>query len=182
MNSKHCAGTSRAKSLVGTSDGSLSRFSPATITVARIMKFNGFVELPPIFTACNGRQLWTTSKGCQDVRCPLCAAAACASLRPTQQMRAAPSSVQTLPRASRVGSRALSQRAPGVCGRARLTFVSSCLCLQVSHLCALLDAHPLWVSASAALARTISAHSRTHRARDQRTLLTLCSFAPVDRT
>jgi hypothetical protein len=49
----------------------------------------------------------------------------------------------------------------------------------VSHLCALLDAHHLWVSASAALARTISAHSRTHRARDQRTLLTLCSFAPV---
>ena len=74
MNSKHCAGTSRAKSLVGTSDGSLSRFSPATITVARIIKFNGFVGLPPIFTACNGRQLWPTSEGCQDVRCPLCAA------------------------------------------------------------------------------------------------------------
>ena len=37
----------------------------------------------------------------------------------------------------------------------------------------------LGLSASAALACAISAHSRTHRARDQRTLLTVCSFAPV---
>ena len=129
------------------------------------MKFNCHRGLPPIFTACNGRQLWSPAKAAK-----MCAAlsalpAARASLRPTANMCAAPSSVQTPPRASRVGSRALSHRAPGVCGRARLTLASPCLCLQVSHLCALLDAHPLWVSASAALARTISARSRTHRAR-----------------
>jgi hypothetical protein len=146
------------------------------------MKFNCHCGLPP-----NSQPATVVSCGQPAKAAKMCAAlsalpAACASLRPTPQMCAAPSSVQAPPRTSRVGSRALCPTALVVCGRARLTFVSSCLCLQVSHLCALLDAHPLWVSASAALARAISAHSRTHRARDQRTLLTLCSFAPVDRT